>query len=114
MRKRWLALSALALVVGGVLFFNASFWGRPEGTLTLLSHRGVHHPTHSFIENTLPSIAAAFRTSADIIEIDIHPARDGAFAVFNDWTLVPRGWRGGVATDRIEPIGPLAAERRTQ
>lgn len=27
---------------------------------------------------------------------------------------VPRDWRGGVATDRIEIIGPIAAERRVQ
>jgi hypothetical protein len=25
---------------------------------------------------------------------------------------VPAGWRGGVATDRIEIIAPLVAERR--
>ena len=27
---------------------------------------------------------------------------------------IPQDWRGGVATDRIEIIGPLAAERRRQ
>lgn len=32
-------------------------------------------------------------------------------ATFN---RVPRGWRGGVATDAVEVIGPLAAERRAQ
>jgi glycerophosphoryl diester phosphodiesterase len=30
------------------------------------------------------------------------------------FAAIPRDWRGGVATDRIEVIGPLAAERRAQ
>lgn len=30
------------------------------------------------------------------------------------FAAVPLNWRGGVATDRIEVIGPLAAERRAQ
>jgi len=42
---------------------------------------------HGYLENTLPSIQAALRYGADIIEIDIHPTSDGEFAVFHDWTL---------------------------
>lgn len=106
MRKRWIALGAVALALGAVFVFNASIWARPTGALTLLSHRGVHHdfpseglandtctaariyaPTHSFIENTLPSMQAAFDAGADMVEIDIHPTTDGEFAVFHDWGL---------------------------
>jgi hypothetical protein len=29
------------------------------------------------------------------------------------FAAIPRGWRGGVATDRIEVIGPIARDRGT-
>ncbi|HYD88722.1 MAG TPA: glycerophosphodiester phosphodiesterase family protein [Vitreimonas sp.] len=119
MRKRWIVLGALALAVGAIFIFNASFRGNPHGSLTLLSHRGVHHdyssegltnesctaerifpPTHSFIENTLPSMEAAFSAGADIIEVDIHPTTDGEFAVFHDWTLDCRTEGEGVTREQ--------------
>jgi len=106
MRKRWIVLGAVALAAGAIALFNAPFWGLPSGELTVLSHRGVHqdyhrenlnnetctaeriYPVeHDFIENTLPSMQAAFDAGADIIEIDIHPTTDGEFAVFHDWTV---------------------------
>lgn len=119
MRKRWVVLGAFALIAAALFIFNASFRGDPQGALTLLSHRGVHHdypregldnetctaerifpPTHSFIENTLPSMEAAFAAGADIIEIDIHPTTDGEFAVFHDWTLDCRTEGEGVTRDQ--------------
>jgi glycerophosphoryl diester phosphodiesterase len=107
MRKRWVVLGALTLAAGALFILNTSMLARPpEGRITLLSHRGVHQdfpregltndtctasriypPTHSFIENTLPSIGAAFAAGADMVEVDIHPTTDGEFAVFHDWTL---------------------------
>lgn len=75
----------------------------PTPGLKLLSHRGVHHtfdpegvddqtctatridpPTHQYIENTLPSIEAAFTAGAHVVEIDIAPTVDGVLAVFHD------------------------------
>ncbi len=72
----------------------------------LLSHRGVHqifagdtvlndtctaNPVrsieHGFIENTIPSMRAAFRAGADVVEIDVHLTPDNVFAVFHDWTV---------------------------
>ena len=44
-------------------------------------------PRHTFLENTIPSIAEAFKLGADRVEFDIHPTTDGQFAVFHDWTL---------------------------
>jgi glycerophosphoryl diester phosphodiesterase len=71
-----------------------------------VAHRGVHHtfptdnltnntctaeliypPEHSYIENTLPSMRAAFDAGATRIEIDVHRTADGDLAVFHDWTL---------------------------
>ena len=47
----------------------------------------IHPPTHDFLENTIPSLQAAVRAGADVVEVDIHPTTDGEFAVFHDWTL---------------------------
>lgn len=119
MRKRWIVLGALALATGAIALFNAPFWGRPAGELTLLAHRGVHQdyhrenltnetctadriypPEHDFIENTLPSMQAAFDAGAGIIEIDVHPTTDGDFAVFHDWTLNCRTEGKGVTREQ--------------
>lgn len=119
MRKRWIVLGAIALAVGAIALFNAPFWGRPSGELTLLSHRGVHQdyhrenltndtctaeriypPEHTFIENTLPSMRAAFEAGADIIEIDVHPTTDGEFAVFHDWTIDCRTEGEGITREQ--------------
>lgn len=100
-------IAAVMLGIGGPFYLmNASWLARPASDPQLLAHRGVHQmfsqegltresctaerslPSgHTFIENTLPSIAAAFDAGADIVEIDITATADGAFAVFHDWTL---------------------------
>jgi glycerophosphoryl diester phosphodiesterase len=119
MRKRWIVLGAVALAASAIALFNAPFWGRPSGELIVLSHRGVHHDyhrenltnetctaeriypvEHEFIENTLPSMQAAFEAGADIIEIDIHPTTDGELAVFHDWTVDCRTEGEGVTREQ--------------
>ena len=47
----------------------------------------IHKPEHPFLENTIPSMEAAFSKGADLVEFDIKPTKDGQFAVFHDWTL---------------------------
>ncbi|MCD5323361.1 MULTISPECIES: glycerophosphodiester phosphodiesterase family protein [Pontibacillus] len=47
----------------------------------------IFEPEHPYIGNTIPSMEAAFKHGADIVELDVHPTRDGEFAVFHDWTL---------------------------
>ncbi len=114
MRKRFL-LPLLAL--SGLYFWNASWLAdAPETPQRLLiSHRGVHQthhrqdltaetctaeriypPQHAFIENTLPSMKAAFEAGADVVELDVHPTTDGLFAVMHDWTLDCRTDGSGV------------------
>jgi glycerophosphoryl diester phosphodiesterase len=119
MRKRWIVLGAAALTIGAIALFNAPFLGRPTGELTLLSHRGVHQdyhrenlanetctaeriypPEHDFIENTIPSMRAAFEAGAEVIEIDVHPTTDGEFAVFHDWTTDCRTEGEGVTREQ--------------
>jgi len=47
----------------------------------------IYEPDHPFLENTIPSMEAAFEAGADIVEFDIQLTKDGEFAVFHDWTL---------------------------
>lgn len=100
-------LAGLLLLVGGIYIFNASWRVAPpaDPQVALIAHRGVHQtftreglegdtctaeriypPEHNYIENTLPSMQAAFAAGADIVELDVHPTTDGQFAVMHDWT----------------------------
>lgn len=73
----------------------------PKQKPKLIAHRGVHQVftgkdrsaeaggagdivkiDHSYIENTLPSIRAAFAYGADVVEIDVHRTTDNIFVVF--------------------------------
>lgn len=101
------ALAILAFIAA-VYLWNASWLApAPENPrIRLIAHRGVHQtfdrsgieadtctaerifpPTHDFIENTIPSMRAAFEAGADVVEIDVHPTTDGRFAVIHDWML---------------------------
>lgn len=93
---------------------------------TLLAHRGmaqtfdmkgvtgesctaekIHNPEHEFLENTIPSIKAAFNAGAYIVELDVHPTSDGEFVVFHDWTLDCR--TEGVGVTREHSLKELKA-----
>jgi glycerophosphoryl diester phosphodiesterase len=90
------------------LYLNNSsiFTKERSGQPYLLAHRGlgqtfsmedikgdtctaqrIFEPEHPYIENTIPSMEAAFEAGADMVEFDIRPTKDGQFAVFHDWTL---------------------------
>src|SRR4051812_10923651 len=117
-RKRAILAGALAAFV--LLYLaNASWAAHPTGHLTILAHRGVHQvyrregltnatctatrilkPVHPFLENTIPSMKAAFDAGADMVEIDVHPTTDGAFAVFHDWTTDCRTDGHGVTREQ--------------
>ena len=119
--RKTLGVAAMAMLVAAALLwlFNRSSRGAPSSRFEVLAHRGVHHtysregigrdsctasriypPRHAFIENTIPSVAEAFRRGADIVEIDIHPTTDGEFAVFHDWTLDCRTNARGVTREQ--------------
>jgi glycerophosphoryl diester phosphodiesterase len=90
------------------IFVNNSsiFTKERNGEPLLLAHRGlaqtfnmegitgetctaerIYVPEHPYIENTIPSMKAAFNAGADIVEIDVHVTKDEEFAIFHDWTL---------------------------
>ncbi len=89
-----------------------------DGHIKLLAHRGVHQtfshaglkndtctaerinpPTHDFIENTLPSMEAAFAAGADVVELDVHLTPEKTFAVMHDWTVDCRTEGKGVTEE---------------
>lgn len=96
------------LILFAFIYFNNTsiFLGRQEGKPLLLAHRGlgqtfpmegitgetntaarIYPPEHPYLENTIPSMEAAFQAGADIVELDVQPTKDGQFDVFHDWIL---------------------------
>ncbi|MDZ5712590.1 glycerophosphodiester phosphodiesterase family protein [Jeotgalibacillus haloalkalitolerans] len=116
------------LLLTAFMYLNNSslFVQEEEGEPILLAHRGlaqtfpmegitgetctaemIYDPEHPYLENTIPSMEAAFEEGADIVEIDIHPTIDGEFAVFHDWTLDCR--TDGTGTTRDHSMEELKA-----
>ncbi|MGY6531149.1 glycerophosphodiester phosphodiesterase family protein [Glycocaulis sp.] len=130
MRTMGIIAAAILAAITLIYLHNAS-WRVPPGEsdVYFIAHRGVHQtidadglgrddcsadrispPEHAFLENTLPSIEAAFGHGATIVEIDIHPTTDGDFAIFHDWTLDCRTDGTGVTRQRsMEYIRTLDA-----
>lgn len=125
LKKIALAIALFAVAVWG---WNTSLFTNPtpDARVKLIAHRGVHQtfdkalmdgdtctaekifpPTHEFMENTLPSMRAAFDSGADVVEIDVHLTPDKQFAVFHDWTVDCRTEGNGV-TEEL-PMAALKA-----
>lgn len=105
------ALLALVLVgIGGLgcLYLGNASWlaAVPRGVPQVVAQRGVAQqylssnltddsctarlilpPTHSLIDNTLPSIDAALTAGADIVEADIRVTKDRQFVLLHDVEL---------------------------
>lgn len=117
-------LGGLVLFAGAVYLINASWLAAPAnpGSPRIIAHRGVHQtysrvdldaetctasridpPSHDFIENTLPSMRAAFAAGADVVELDVHLTPDKVFAVLHDWTLDCRTEGRGVTEETPWP-----------
>ena len=107
-KKRWMKVILFFLVLFLFIFINNTslFTKERTGQPLLLAHRGlaqtfpmdgidadtctasrIYEPEHQYLENTIPSMKAAFEAGADMVELDIKPTKDGQFAVFHDWTL---------------------------
>lgn len=121
--RRVLLFFAILLALLLVLVLLLRFWpGDPpviDAPFEIIAHRGVHHtfsredltnetctatriypPEHDYIENTIPSIEAAFKAGATMVEIDIHHTKDGHMVVFHDWTLECRTNGEGVTQEQ--------------
>jgi glycerophosphoryl diester phosphodiesterase len=125
-RRRVLTVAAIVLLVvaGGYAGNSSALRGTEGGRPLLLAHRGVaqtfplagvendtctatriHPPEHPFIENTLPSMRAAFQAGADMLEFDVQLTADGQLAVFHDSTLDCR--TDGTGRVRDHPLAEL-------
>ncbi|WP_153732781.1 glycerophosphodiester phosphodiesterase family protein [Sporosarcina obsidiansis] len=109
----------LFILVAFIFLNNTSLFTKDRQTEPmLLAHRGmaqtfhmegitgdtctaerIYEPEHPYLENTIPSMEAAFKAGADIVEFDIQPTADGQFAVFHDWTLECRTNGKGVTRE---------------
>jgi len=107
MGKRKLFGFGAVAVLFILYFLNASWLApTPSGRPTVIAQRGVHQvyeregvddatctarhippPSHTFIDNTLPSIAAAFAAGADVVEVDVRLTADRHFVLFHDYSL---------------------------
>jgi glycerophosphoryl diester phosphodiesterase len=116
-KRKWLLI--FLVFVGFVYVNNSSLFAkRMDDPPFLLSHRGlaqtfslegvgndtctaerIYEPEHPYLENTIPSMEAAFLAGADIVEFDIKLTKDGQFVVFHDWTLDCRTNAQGMAQD---------------
>ena len=113
--QRFLALVAVFAAVLWIVNTSSFSSFAEGGPPRVIAHRGQHQlydrtgltndtctaerifpPEHALLENTLPSMEAAFRLGADVVELDIHLTPDGQFAVFHDWTLDCRTDGSGV------------------
>ncbi|EEP70725.1 glycerophosphoryl diester phosphodiesterase [Micromonospora sp. ATCC 39149] len=122
--RRWrrrlaVALAVVLLAAAGLYVGNSSTLADPPpGRPFQLAHRGlaqtfdlagvtndtctaerIHPPEHSYLENTLASMRAAFAAGADLVEFDVQATRDGHLAVFHDATLQCRTDGTGAVRD---------------
>jgi glycerophosphoryl diester phosphodiesterase len=127
-RKLVISLSVVLALTAGLYVRNSSaIAGTESGQRPfLLAHRGIaqtfdltgitaetctaqriHPPEVPYLENTLPSLRAAFAAGADAAEIDVQVTGDRQLAVFHDSTLECR-------TDGHGAVGdfPLAQLRK--
>ncbi|MBE7382930.1 MAG: glycerophosphodiester phosphodiesterase [Leptolyngbya sp. SIO1E4] len=127
LRIRPLIAVTIAVIAALVYLNNSSFLIEPLGAAPILvAHRGLSQdfdrqgltnqtctaarmlPTpHEYLENTLPSMEAAFAYGADIVEFDVHPTVDDRFAVFHDWTVDCR--TNGTGVTREHSLAGLQA-----
>ncbi|RZV34520.1 MAG: glycerophosphodiester phosphodiesterase [Chromatiales bacterium] len=119
MKKRYRTWLLTVLVGLTALWLNnTSLFTDGTGQPILIAHRGlahemdpehedyrscisrIHNAGHSFIENTMPSIKAAFDLGAAFVEIDVRQTADGQFAVFHDDVLDCKTEAKGLIADR--------------
>jgi glycerophosphoryl diester phosphodiesterase len=119
-----LALIACLGILGGLYLANASWLTAPaRGTPRVVAQRGVAQryrsakaadeegctarmirpPSHSYIDNTLPSIEAAIAAGADVVEIDVRYTGDRQFVLFHDDDLACRTDGSGRISEHSVP-----------
>jgi len=114
-RRIWLLCTLAALAF--LWLNNTSLFSSDTGEPVFIAHRGlaqemhpehenvrtclsrIRAPAHTYIENTIPSIKAAFDLGATFVEIDVRRTLDGQFAVFHDDILNCKTEAAGLVSD---------------
>ncbi len=127
MKKKRLGATVWRNIILCILFLiwlNNTTIFQPNEHYDLLAHRGVaqtfdvakvdfdtntaeiiYPPEHDFLENTIPSMKAAFDYGATMVELDIKRTKDDNLAVFHDSTLSYRtDYSGEVADYTMEEL----------
>lgn len=118
MRSKKTAWGILVLII--LVYLNNCSWlaGSRHKEPWLLAHRGlaqcfpmegitaqtntarrIYEPDHPYLENSIPSMQAAFKAGADMVEFDVQLTREGQFAVFHDADLSYRTNGNGPVRD---------------
>lgn len=109
MKKKHIILTFLAIFLTFVWLNNTSLFLPKATEYHFLAHRGlaqtydmtnlawdtntaqiIHEPEHPYLENTIPSMQAAYAYGADIVELDVQLTKDYKLAVFHDYDLSMR------------------------
>ncbi|MNO49597.1 Glycerophosphoryl diester phosphodiesterase precursor [compost metagenome] len=99
-------MGVFTLLVAMIWLNNTSLFYSEDTNYKILAHRGlaqtfdiskvendtntaeiIYPPEHPYLENTIPSMKAAFDKGADVVELDIKLTKDRQLAVFHDFTL---------------------------
>jgi glycerophosphoryl diester phosphodiesterase len=129
LRQRWALIGAGFLgCVLSLYLFNASWLANPpSGRPAVVAQRGLEQsypagksddsactartilpPTRDYIDNTVPSIAAALADGANIVEVDARMTRDHEFVLIHDNALDCRtNGSGLVAEHRLAELRKL-------
>lgn len=103
----------LLILVAYIYLNNSSLLTKTDiGTPLLLAHRGmaqtfliegiasdtctaerIYEPVHPYLENTIPSMEAAFEAGADIVELDIHPIKVMIQMKESNWPSISQHFR---------------------
>ncbi len=105
-KKRLIIAGAIILIVFFIWINNTNIFYSQREKYKILAHRGIaqtydaskagwdtntaeiiHEPEHSYLENTISSMQAAFDHGADVVEFDVKRTKDSILALFHDSTL---------------------------
>lgn len=115
-KKKTISIVILLLIL--IWLNNTSIFYSTKSDYKFLAHRGlaqtfdvsqvewdtntaaiIHEPEHPYLENTIPSMQAAFDLGADVVELDVQLTKDNKLAVFHDFTLEYRTEGTGNVSD---------------
>lgn len=107
--QKKIILSILGIFLAILWANNTSLFADKSTQYNFLAHRGlaqtfdianvewdtntatiIHEPEHSYLENTIPSMQAAYDYGATIVELDVQLTKDNQLAVFHDYDLSMR------------------------